>query len=206
MLFRSVRLVKVPQAWAVFRELIGHYAAGLLLRHIQERKIGSYNELLSSLPASLSLQPWWNVGGQLIRVSEVEKFIGQVHNGKIRNWEQVHQWYGHQGENYTLDKLTHALAALKATTGVSLRKDGPETLGHLLRQSVAMREQLTKEIYDSRAKDYSNPFRKMVYTSSEEMNAVVGRLQDNGFIKQEKEAMRKYRVAVEEIVTGWKLA
>jgi hypothetical protein len=203
---RKVRLIKVPQAWAIFRELIAHYAAGLLLQFIKERNIGSYSELLTSLPASQALHSWVNVGGQLIRESEVEKFIGQVHQGKIRNWEQVHQWYGHQGENYALDKLTHALAALKATTGVSLRKDGPEILGHLLRQSVAMREQLTKEIYDSRAKDYSNPFKKMVYASTEEMNAVVGRLQDNGFIRQEKEALRKYRAAAEAIVTGWKLA
>ncbi len=203
---RKVRLIKVPQAWAIFRELIAHYASGLLLKFIQERNVGGYDELLASLPAGLTLQPWVNVGGQLIRESEVEKFIGQIHQGKIRNWEQVHQWYGHQGQNYALDKLTHALAALKATTGVSLRKDGPETLGHLLRQSVAMREQLTKEIYDSRAKDYSNPFKKMVYASTEEMNAVVGRLQDNGFIKQEKDALRKYRTAAEAIVTGWKLA
>jgi Domain of unknown function (DUF4954) len=203
---RKVRLVKVPQAWALFKELIAHYAAGQLLRFIQERNIGSYPDLVAALPANQILNPWWNVGGQLIRASEVEKFIGQIHHGKVRNWEQVHQWYVHQGENYALDKLTHALAALKAASGVSPRKDGPEALGHLLLRSVATREELTKEIYDSRAKDYSNPFRKMVYSSVEEMNAVVGRLQDNGFIKQEKEAMRKYRADVEAIVTSWKLA
>ena len=203
---RKVRLIKVPQAWAIFRELIAHYAAGLLLQVIQSRDLGSYSELLAALPANQPLHAWVNVGGQLIRESEVEKFIGQIHQGKIRNWEQVHQWYGQQGEHYAQDKLVHALAALKIAGGISLRKDGPEALGHLLRQSVATREQLTKEIYDSRAKDYSNPFRKMVYTSTEEMNAVVGKLQDNGFIRQEKEALRKYRAAVEAIVTGWKLA
>ena len=46
----------------------------------------------------------------------------------------------------------------------------------------------------------------MVYASTEEMNAVVGRLQDNGFIKQEKDSLRKYRATAEAIVTGWKLA
>jgi hypothetical protein len=204
---RKVRLVKVAQARAVFRELIGHYAAGLLMRFIEERKIGSYTELVAALPAAgQTLPSWVNVGGQLIRESELEKFIGMIHNGKIRNWEQVHQWYGHQAGHYATDKLVHALAALKVVKGIAVRKDGPEALGHLLRQSVATREQLTKEIYESRAKDYSNPFRKMVYTSTEEMNAVVGRLQDNGFIRQEREALRKYRAAVEEIVTGWKLA
>ena len=204
---RKVRLVKVPQAWAIFRELIGHYAAGLLLRFIEERKIGSYSELLASLPAaSQTLQSWVNVGGQLVRESELEKFIGAIHHGRIRSWEQVHQWYGNQAEHYAADKLVHALAALKAVKGIAVRKDGPEALGHLLRQSVATREQLTKEIYDSRAKDYGNPFRKMVYSSPDEMNAVVGRLQDNGFIRQEKEALRKYRTAAEAIVTGWELA
>src|ERR1700744_5343180 len=201
---RKVRLVKVPQAWAIFRELVAHYAAGLLMRLIGERNIGSYNELVAALPASQTLTIWVNVGGQLIRESEVEKFIGAVHNGKIRNWEQVHQWYGAQSEHYAMDKLTHALAALKTVNGISLRKDGPEVLGHLLRQSVATREELTREIYDSRAKDYSNPFRKMVYESTEEMNAVVGRLQDNGFIRQEKEATKKYRKEIEQVLQqGW---
>jgi hypothetical protein len=204
---RKVRLVKVQQAWAIFRELIGHYAAGLLLRFIEERKIGSHSELLAALPAaSQTLHSWVNVGGQLIRELELGKFISAIYSGKIRSWEHVHQWYGNQAGHYATDKLVHALAALKAIKGIAVRKDGPEALGHLLRQSVATREQLTKEIYESRAKDYSNPFRKMVYTTPEEMNAVVGRLQDNSFIRQEKEALRKYRAAIEEIVTGWKLA
>jgi hypothetical protein len=203
---RKVRLIKVAQAWSVFKELISHYAAGLLMASIKENAIGSYAALLQSLPTTLSLQSWVNAGGQLIRESEKEKLIGQIHNGKVKNWEQIHLWYAAQGENYPADKLAHALAALKTATGVSLRKDGPETLGHLLRQSVATREQLVKEIYESRAKDYTNPFRKMVYDSPGEMNAVVGKLQDNSFIRQEKEALKQYRKQVEQIVADWKLA
>jgi hypothetical protein len=203
---RKVRLVKVAQAWSIFRELIAHYAAEQLMRSIRENNIRTYAALLQTLPTTGPLQPWLNAGGQLIRESELEKLIGQIHSGKIKNWEQVHQWYSAQGENYANDKLAHALAALKTVTGLSLRKDGPQALGHLLRQSVATREQLVKEIYESRAKDYTNPFRKMVYDSTEEMNAVVGKLQDNSFIRQEKEALKKYRKEVEQIVTDWKLA
>ena len=203
---RKVRLIKVPQARALFRELIAHYAAQQLMRFIKEHKVETHAELLALVPASGSLYSWVNAGGQLIRQSELDKLIAQIHSGKIRSWEQVHLWYGQQGENYTMDKLTHALSALKAVTGFSLRKDGPEALGHLLRQSVATKEQLTREIYESRAKDYSNPFRKMVYGSVEEMGAVVGRLQDNSFIRQEKEALKKYRKEVEGIVAGWGLA
>ncbi len=202
---RKVRLVKVAPAWNLFRELIAFYTAEQLMRFINEKNIRSHAALLKVLPASGVMQGWVNAGGQLIRESELNKLIGQIHNGRVKNWEQVHQWYGQQGANYATDKLAHALAALKAVTGLTVRKGDPEALGHLLRQSVATKEELTKEIYDSRAKDYTNPFRKMVYDSPEEMNAVVGRLQDNSFIRQERAALKKYRAAVEQIVTGWKL-
>ncbi|HXB95702.1 MAG TPA: DUF4954 family protein, partial [Puia sp.] len=202
---RKVRLVKIAPAWSLFRELIAHHAAIQLLRHIREQKIGSYAALLKTLPANPVLQPWINAGGQLIRESELNKLISQVHSGRIRNWDQVHQWYIRQGEQYPADKLADALAALKTATGISIRRDGPQALRHLLRQSVALKEQLTKEIYESRAKDYTNPFRKMVYESPEEMNAVLGRLPDNSFIRQEKEATKGYRREVEQLIAEWKL-
>src|SRR6185312_7057399 len=158
---RKVKLVKVAPAWSLFRELIAHHAANQLLRSVREQRIGSYAAFLKGLPSNPALQPWVNAGGQLIRESELSKLIGQIHAGRIRTWDQMHQWYVRQGEQYLEDKLTHALAALKTVTGLSLRRDGPQALGHLLRQSVALKEQLTKEIYESRAKDYTNPFRKM---------------------------------------------
>jgi hypothetical protein len=202
---RKTRLVKVGQAWTLFGELIAHYAAEQVLLCIRERNIGSFEELMAALPASLTLYRWVNVGGQLIREPDLEKLIGQIHNGKIKNWGQVHQWYIRQGEQYAADKLVNSLAALKATTGLSLRRGGPQALGRLLRRSLDLKVRLTKEIYASRAKDYTNPFRKMVYASPEEMNSVIGRLQDNGFIKQEKDALRKYKKEIEKLITEWNL-
>ncbi|GGB21913.1 DUF4954 family protein [Puia dinghuensis] len=202
---RKVRLVKTAQAWALYRELIAYHAANQLLRFIREESIDSWTELLQLLPSSLPLQRWVNAGGQLIREPQMQQLIKQIHGGKIRNWDQVHLFYQRQGEQYATDKLNHALAALKATTGVSLRKGGLEALGRLLRESVATKEKLTKEIYTTRAKDYTNPFRKMVYDSPEEMKAVVGRLEDNAFIRQEREALKKYRKEVEELMQRWKM-
>jgi hypothetical protein len=201
---RKVRLVKVSQAYSVFKELIAHYAAEQLLSLIRTRKAGSYEELLKVLPASLPFHKWVNVGGQLIRESELQKLIGQIHTGRVKEWEQIHQFYTRQGENYAQDKLYHALAALKEVRGISLRRAGKEAFRDLLLQSIVTKEWLTKNIYVSRAKDYINPFRKMVYNSTEEMNTVIGSLQDNGFIRQEKETLKKYRKEVEEVIRKFK--
>ena len=197
---RKVRLVKVSQAYTIFRELIAHYAADQLLSFIRDKKIGSYDALLAALPANLPYHKWVNAGGQLIREPELQKLIGQIHTGKVREWGQIHQFYTRQGENYAQDKLHHALAALKEVRGISLRRAGKEAFRDLLLQSVATKEWMTKNIYTSRAKDYTNPFRKMVYDSPEEMNTVLGRLQDNGFIRQEKAALKKYRSEVDAVI------
>jgi hypothetical protein len=202
---RKVKLIKVPQAYAIFKELISYYAARLVVDFIATQKIGSLDALLQEIPSSLPVGKWVNVGGQLIRASELDKMIRQIHRGRIKNWDQVHQFYKEQGQNYPRDKFVHALAVLRDVKGINIRRAGAGALKSLLLSSIATREWMTNGIYESRAKDYSNPFRKMVYDSPEEMNAVIGRLQDNGFIRQEKEALRKYKATVEAVIKKLKL-
>jgi len=197
---RKVKLVKVFAAYSLFRELIAYYGAGQLLSFIRTGAYSDADSLLKALPGSLPLAQWINAGGQLIRDTELQKLISQIRSGRIKDWQQIHQFYARQAENYPQDKLVHALAALKQVQGVTLKRGGKEALRDLLLNSIATREWMTKGIYTSRAKDYTNPFRTMVYDSQEEMNAVVGRLADNSFIRQEKEALKKYRKEVEHIL------
>jgi hypothetical protein len=72
-------------------------------------------------------------------------------------------------------------------------------------QSIITKEWMTKAIYDSRAKDYTNPFRKMVYENMEEMNTVIGSLQKNSFIKQEIESLAVYKKEINELIKKMKL-
>ena len=55
---------------------------------------------------------------------------------------------------------------------------------------LEIKTDITSRIEKTRAKDYSNPFRKMVYENEAEMIAVVGDLKDNGFIKEQKELLK----------------
>ena len=201
---RKVKLIKVFQAYALFKELIAFHAANQVLSFIRTQKITRYESLLEAIPNSLPLSKWVNVGGQLIRDTELQRLLQQIRTGKIREWQQVHEFYVRQGENYSQDKLIHALAALKEIRGTSLRRAGTAGLKELLEQAVRTKEWMTKGIYDSRAKDYTNPFRKMVYDSPEEMNAVVGALSDNSFIRQEKDTFKKYRKEVEDVLKKFK--
>ncbi|MHA4810529.1 DUF4954 family protein [Flavitalea flava] len=202
---RKVRLVKVHQSYHIFKELIVYYTVNQLLSLIRSEGISGYDSLLAALPSRISLAPWINAGGQLIRETELQKLLEQIRNGKIKEWEQVHQFYSNQGDQYSRDKLVHALAALKEMQGKSLKQMGKEGLRNLFLQAITTKEWMTAGIYTSRAKDYTNPFRKMVYESTEEMNIVVGALADNSFIRQEKEALKKYRKEVGTVIQKFKL-
>lgn len=202
---RKVRLVKVRQAYGKFKGLITLHAASQLTTFIRSNNIDSYESLIEALPTSLTLTSWVNAGGQLIRSAELQKLIQQIKSGKIKDWKQVHQFYITQGENYAKDKLQHALAAFRQAHDFSVRKGGRSALKNILENAVTLKEWMTKDIYTSRAKDYTNPFRQMVYGSKEEMNVVVGSLQDNSFIKQEKAALKAYKQQTESIIKKLKL-
>jgi hypothetical protein len=48
---------------------------------------------------------------------------------------------------------------------------------------MTLQAQTLARTIESRRKDYQSEFRKMMYDSEEEMNAVLGNLKDNLFIK-----------------------
>jgi len=75
--------------------------------------------------------------------------------------------------------LNHAYTSLLEILNITPRQFTPLLLKELLKQALDTKEWMCKGIFDSRAKDYSNPFRKMVYDTNEEMNKVIGRLEDN---------------------------
>jgi hypothetical protein len=65
-------------------------------------------------------------------------------------------------------------------------------LNEWLDRYQAIKEEITIKIKSSREKDYTNPFRKMVYENQAEMNAIVGDLNDNSFIIQQIEEQKQF--------------
>jgi hypothetical protein len=200
---RRVVILKVPQAYAIFKELLTYHAGSLLCNHILTNKIQSLKELASSLPARWSLSEWKNIGGQLIRSEELDKMLARIRTGKIKSWNDVHVFYATQAENYPFEKLVHALAALKKIQSFSITNGS--AVKSLLESSVSTKKWMVEQIYQSREKDYSNPFRQMVYGNTQEMEKVVGALADNPFIQQEKENLSRYRRHVTGILKKFKL-
>lgn len=196
---RKVVISKVGKAYQLFKELISYYAATQLAVYITDQKISNAADLSSLIPTRLSLQEWCNVGGQLIPEDELNKLIQQIGTGKVKTWDEIHGFYSQQGSQYAYKKLIHSLAALKQVSGINLKKDTSDSVKDLLRKSIGTKQWITDCIFKSREKDYSSTFRTMMYDNQQEMDNVLGKLDENTFINQENNALTNYKKTVRTI-------
>ncbi len=182
---RKTELHKVPGSIQIFRDLIKYYGTMELFKHYQQNKFSDFTNFKKSLSAKLERSSWLNVGGQLIKQSEVEKLKRSIKSGKIKNWVELHEFYKQQGAIYITEKIHHGYTSLLEILNITPKQFTPDVFKQLLDQAIDTREWMVKGIYNSRAKDYDNPFRKMIYDTNEEMNNVIGRLEDNSFIQHQ---------------------
>jgi hypothetical protein len=197
---RKTEIVKVPQSIALFNELIRYYGTLQLLQHFLNNKFSGFDEFKKTLSAKIQRSQWLNIGGQLIQQEEVETLKRNIKNNKIKSWDEVHEFYTSQGERYAKDKLHHAYTSLLEIISITPRQFTAAFFIGLLQQAVETKTWMCREIYESRAKDYSNPFRKMVYESTEEMNKVIGSLEDNSFIQQQTGKLDEFKKQVKSII------
>ena len=197
---RRVKLIKLPEAYRLFKELLNFYAGEQLLGIMQSNKIDRIEDLKALIPGKLTRSQWANIGGQLIPQTELDKLIKKISAGKIKSWNEIHAFYQQQAKQYAMDKFFHAAATLKEVNGIDLKKLTIDSLHAFLLKSVTTKEWMVNGIYESRAKDYTNEFRKMVYDTTEEMNTVIGELDKNVFIRQEMDALAEYKRKVQSVI------
>jgi Domain of unknown function (DUF4954) len=203
---RATQLIKVPQSVKVFRELVQYYGVYEIFLHCADGRFADFDSLKKSLSAKISRSKWINLGGQLVQQEEVEKLKYSIKAGKTKDWDELHQFYKAKGDAYPQDKLNHAYTSLLEILNITSRQFTPALFKTLLLQAVATQEWMCKGIYSSREKDYTSPFRKMVYDTNEEMNKVTGRLEDNSFIQQKLAELDGFKKAVKAMIKRLKLA
>jgi hypothetical protein len=197
---RETEIIKIPQSITLFKELIRYYGMVELLLHIKNNKFSNFDSFKKTLSAKVQRSSWLNIGGQLIQQTEVEKLKRQVKSGKIKSWDELHNFYHQQGEKYPEDKITHAYTSLLEILNITPKQFTTELFKELLQQTVQTKSWMCKGIYNSRAKDYSSEFRKMVYDNNEEMKTVIGSLEDNSFIQQEMKNLDIFKKQVKDVI------
>ena len=131
--------------------------------------------------------------------NDVERLKKNIKDGKISLWSQVHDCYRHKGADYSHDKLIHAYTSLLENENITSKQFTPGVFNILMEKSFVTKTWMSKGIFTSREKDYKNPFRKMVYDTTEEMNSVIGKLEDNRFIQDQFAETDNYKKIIDAL-------
>ncbi|HRO84744.1 MAG TPA: DUF4954 family protein [Niabella sp.] len=200
---RPVQIVKVQQAYHIYKKLIVFYGTSQIIRLIDNQHITSFEALMTQLSAAIKRKSWMNIGGQLIPEEDFNDLIKDIKEVKIIGWHDVHNFYARESAAYLINKANHAIASLFDIYKIDKKDFTPEFLIHLFSEFLATKEWMVKNIVESKAKDYKNPFRKMVYDSAEEMENVVGRLEDNPFINEQTKELSEIKQKVAALITAF---
>jgi len=192
---RKVQLTKVSQGYTIFNKMIVYYGINELVKFSKTTEFTSFTQLFSVFSNMSGRGEWLNIGGQLIPKNSVNELRNKIRSGELNAWEDVHEFYTHQGSTYSQQRLFHAFASILELKSCSLNALSADMLIALIDEAILTKEWMTANIYESRAKDYHNSFRKMVYDNALEMEAVMGSLEDNSFIQQQREEFIQFQLA-----------
>ncbi|HMK25607.1 MAG TPA: hypothetical protein VK483_06215, partial [Chitinophagaceae bacterium] len=201
---RKTELVKVSEAYRLFKEMIIYYGVTELIRFIEQKNISSWQKLLQALPGKPVRNTWKNIGGQLMPEADLLTLTRNIRSGKINSWDEVHSFYNKKSAAYHHEKFRHAFASLLEILKLSPSRFTKKLFLDILQQAVITKEWMVKGIYDSRAKDYNNPFRKMLYETEKEMEKVIGKLGENSFIRQQQTAYASFKEKVDQLSARFK--
>lgn len=190
---RKVVVKKAREAYLVYRKMIQYYATTQLKTYFESHDYTAFTAQYIHTDKYWVRSEFENVGGQLMRKTDVDQLLNDIRTGSLPTWGAIHQRYHQLSCNYLSHKFEHALASLIELTGLDKADLSAQYVQQLIDESVTTKEWICKEIYRTRQKDYENPYRMLVYSNQAEMDAVIGSLDDNTFIKQQELEYQQYR-------------
>lgn len=196
---RTCIIKRAEETIHLFKELIAYYGITHLILFMQLHNIFSIRRLKKEMSSAGKRTQWTNWGGQLIPNEKCDFLRENIKSGEIDSWDEVHSTYKKWSDAYQKEKTQHALASLFEIKDVAPNQLTLAMIKSWMDEAMKTREWMTVGIYESRKKDYTNSFRKMVYKSTKQMEAVTGKLSENSFIQQENKASEEFRKTVQKI-------
>ena len=197
---RKAVILKARKAYASFREMLRYYAVGQIATGYNADDAFKSPLNVKSMSKVQSREEWVNIGGQLVPSSSLAVLLDEIKSNKLNSWDAVHLAYKGLADSSTENLFQHALASLLEIENISLEELTAKKLSALFREYLATNEKVFQGIVQSREKDMTNPFRKMVYANEAEMDAVLGKMNDNSFIREKDRERQELSMRIENIL------
>ena len=193
---RKVIILKTYKAYHAYYDMIHYYAVKNLLAYMDANPTASFTTMCNFLKGDIE-HNWTNLGGQLIPEKDIDQLRSDIGSGGLSSWEEIHHRYNSLYEKYPGEKQKHAYATLCSISGTdNLTK---ELWISAMNRAVEIQEYISRQVYISRKKDFDNPFRQRTFRNSAEMNATIGTIEDNKFVKQVRKQTDDFKKLIDRI-------
>jgi len=206
---RGQVILKPRHAWAAYRQMLLYYAMKTIVGFLEEDPELSYNSFVNQMEKESEnnggrIREWVNLGGQIAPAFRVDELREKIRQGEIESWKGIHAYYDEMAAAYPLDRVSHAWETCRYLKGV------PESADHPYKKPGALKDELetfilinhfiAEQVFKTREKDYTDPFRTMTYRNSKEMEQVLGNVKENSFIKLANEKAIKAEESVKNLL------
>jgi hypothetical protein len=195
---RDQIVIKPLEAIAAYRQMLRYYAVKTIAVFLDLRQDLDFKGLCKLLGDGERIKEWVNAGGQIVPAFRADALRKEIGNGKYKNWDEIHKVYEKWDEEYPLDKCRHAWAVLSLLHGTNEAPDAA-LLKKEFAEVLETRRWIEKQIFETRAKDYRNHFKKATYRNHAEMEQVLGKPEDNPFIRLVKEEGIKFQEMINRV-------
>jgi NDP-sugar pyrophosphorylase family protein len=200
---QPVKIIKMSRGYAAYREMLVYYAVKTLLEYFASGNSAEtmgveFLNFQTAHPDAVSFD-WVNLGGQLIPDSKAAALRTAIREGELASWDAIHAEYEKFRREYPLDRALNALQVLRLLTGAGGTDTiiGTEQWNDFVAQSVKTRAYIEELVYKTKHNDYTDRFRAVTYRNDAERDAVLGRLEDNQFVRIAREdSERFYKLAM----------
>lgn len=166
---RPVKIIKICAAYREYQKMITLYG---ILGYSQDDN--------TNKKEAIDLDSWVNIGTQLVTKQSLDSLIRSIKTGKLSTWDSIHKQYQLISDTYKQYKIYHGTQIINKV----LSENKNKTLNDLISTALQAIEDINQKTVSTREKDYINHFRKMTYANQDEMDTVVGKLEDNSSIKE----------------------
>ena len=195
---RKVRILKPLQAYHAYGDMITYYAVNTILHYLETHPDEDIHTLSSHMKGK-RLRKWINLGGQTMPQEDVDQLRADINNGVLNTWDEIHQRYNELWTRYQAEKTRHAYFSLmflyKDETDVMTQEMWEENLD----KAVRIQQYICDQVYESRKKDYENPYRNATFRNENEKIAVIGKIDEVSFVKQIRKETEAFIEAIKKV-------
>ncbi|MCR4790081.1 MAG: DUF4954 family protein, partial [Treponemataceae bacterium] len=138
----------------------------------------------------------------VIPEDKIQELFAAIKEGKINNWQQVHDFYDECQKNYMNYKTRYALYILEFLYSRKIDDFTCDIFKDIISDVLIVSNYIYENSISSRKKDYTDYFRTITYSNQEEMTAVIGTIDDVSFLKELEASTKEFNENFSSLFDG----